>query len=90
MQDYNSNEILNGIYSYCLKSNGLTMLKPEYKKIISQIGIILNISWIIKSLDRPIDIIDESRLTLKQQENKISRKKISWTSQIKKEILTKK
>jgi transcriptional regulator with XRE-family HTH domain len=90
MQDYNSNEILNEIYSYCLKSNRLAMLKSKYKKIITQIGIILNISWIIKSVDRPIDIIDESSSTFKKQEDRSNRKKISWTSQIKKEILTKK
>ena len=66
------------------------MLKSKYKKIITQIGIILNISWIIKSVDRPIDIIDESSSTFKKQKDRSNRKKISWTSQIKKEILTKK
>ena len=90
MQDYNIDEILNNIYSHCLESNGLAKLNENHGKIISQIGIILNISWVIESLKQPIDIIFENdKITKSNNKQKVG-KKISWTNQIKKEILANK
>jgi len=92
MQDYNSNEILEEIYRHCLESNGLAKSTQKHKKIIHQIGIILNMSWILESLNQPIDIIHGSDEFLEINTIKTAdkKKKISWTNQIKDEILANK
>ena len=91
MQGYNPNEILDSIYSSCYKNNGSQLLSKKHKNIIYQIGTILNISWLINSIDSPVDIICQRSTNCARMQNcenyPKSRKKISWTNQIKKDIL---
>ena len=91
MQEYNTNEILEEIYNNCYKSGGSEKLLKKHKSIIYQLGIILNISWIIEAIDKPIDIICQTNTECprnKTCENfPKKRKKISWTNQIRQEIL---
>ena len=88
MQGFNKNEILESIYNNCYKSGGSAKLIKKHQRIIYQIGIILNISWIIESINSPIDIICHLNADCpKCKKLKKKRKKISWTNQIRKEIL---
>ena len=91
MQGYNHQEILNDIYSECYDNNGSIILSDKYKEIIIQIGIILNIKWLIESINNPVDIFCQRSTScpkIKNCENfPKSRKKISWTNQIKEDIL---
>ena len=61
------------------------------KNIIYQIGTILNISWLIEAAENPVDIICQRSTNCPRLNNcenfPKSRKKISWTNQIKEEIL---
>ena len=90
MQDYNKNEILEEIYCNCLKAGGSKELKKKHQRIIYQLGIILNISWIAESINNPVNIICHTNTDCPScsKQNKIT-KKISWTNQIRKEILKK-
>ena len=92
--DLESDEILEEIYSICYKSGGSSTITKKHRNIIYQIGIILNISWILEALDYPVDIICQTSIDCPRQKSceKIStkRRKISWTNQIKQEILTNK
>jgi len=90
MQDYNSNQILEEIYDNCKKSGGTAYLIKKYHNMISQIGIILNISWIIGALDLPVTIIAQAEVEQINKEATAKRKKISWTNQIREEILANK
>ena len=56
-----------------------------YKFLPTQVGIILNISWVIEAIELPVNIIANS-LEIDESADK-GRKKISWTNQIKQEIL---
>ena len=91
MQEYDKNEILEEIYNNCLKSGGTGDLLKKHHKLIHQIGIILNICWIIDSLENPIEIICQSDANCSIHNPKNStpgrNKKISWTNQIKEDIL---
>ena len=88
MQEYNKNQILEEIYLQCFKSGGSIELNKKHKKIILQIGIILNISWIIDSINNPIDIICHTSADCPACESQAKQtKKISWTNQIRKDIL---
>ena len=88
MQDYDKNEILEEIYNNCYRAGGSKELLKKHKRIIYQIGIILNISWIIESIDIPVDIICHLNADCPKCEQLTrKRKKISWTNQIRKEIL---
>ena len=88
MQDYDKNEILEEIYNNCFRYGGSKELLKKHKKIIYQIGIILNISWIIDAIDMPVDIICHLNADCPKCEQLTKkRKKISWTNQIRKEIL---
>ena len=66
-------------------------INNEHHKLIHQIGIILNICWIIDSLENPIEIICQSDANCSIHNPKNStpgrNKKISWTNQIKEDIL---
>ena len=74
----------------CYKSGGSEKLKKKHKKIILQIGMILNISWIIESINNPIDIICHTSADCPACESQTKQmKKISWTNQIRKDILKK-
>ena len=91
MQGYDKDIIVNEIYNWCYKNNGSNVLSNKHKKILFQIGMIFNISWLIESIDNPVDIICQ-RSTNCPRENTCdniqkTRKNISWSSQIKKEIL---
>jgi len=91
MQGYNKNEILEEIYSNCYKSGGSKQLPKKHKRIIFQIGIILNIKWITESADTAVDIICHLNANCPKCEKLTKkRKKISWTNQIRKEILKRK
>ena len=85
MQGYNTEDILNDIYTLCYKNKGSSNLTDSHKKIFTQIGIILNISWVIEAIDLPVNIFASS-LKINESTEK-GRKKISWTNQIKQEIL---
>ena len=91
MQGYNKNEILNGIYENAYLNKGSKNLLDKHKNIIYQIGTILNISWLIDATEQPVDIICQRSTNCPRTENcenyPKSRKKISWTNQIKDEIL---
>ncbi len=91
MQEYDKNEILEEIYNNCLKSGGSGYLLKKHHKIIHQVGIILNICWIIDSLEHPIEIICQSDANCSIHNPKNYKpgkgKKISWTNQIKDDIL---
>ncbi len=67
--------------------------KMKTKLILEQIGTVLNISWIIDSLNYPIDITCQKSTNCPRNEKceniLKTRKKISWVSQIKDEILKK-
>ena len=90
MQEYNKNEILDEIYNNCFKAGGSKELQKKHKRIILQIGIILNISWVIQSIDNPVDIICHTNVDCPACENQAKkRKKVSWTNQVRKEILKK-
>lgn len=94
MQGYNVDEILNEIYSSCYKRDGSMLLSSKHQDIIYQVGNILNISWLIDAIKRPVDIICQRSTSCPRINNcenfPKSRKKISWTNQIKKDILKKK
>ena len=84
----NKNEILEEIYNNCYRAGGSKELLKKHKRIIYQIGVILNISWIIDSVDMPVDIICHLNADCPKCEKLTKkRKKISWTNQIRKEIL---
>ena len=87
-------EILNEIYSFCYKRDGSMLLSTKHQDIIYQVGNILNISWLIDAIKRPVDIICQRSTNCPRINNcenfPKSRKKISWTNQIKKDILNKK
>jgi len=91
MQGHNKHEVLNEIYESCYKDSGSRILTEEHKNIIYQIGTILNISWLIEAADNPVDIICQRSTNCPRLDNcenfPKSRKKISWTNQIKEEIL---
>jgi len=91
MQGYNKHEVLNEIYEGCYKHNGSRILAKKHKNIIFQIGTILNISWLIEAAENPVDIICQRSTNCARLDNcenfPKSRKKISWTNQIKEEIL---
>ena len=91
MQGYNKHEVLNEIYESCYKHKGSRVLADKHKNIIYQIGTILNISWLIEAADNPVDIICQRSTNCPRLDNcenfPKSRKKISWTNQIKDEIL---
>ena len=93
MQEYDKNKILEEIYQSCHESGGSRMLLTKHKNIIYQLGMILNISWIIKAIDKPIDIICQASTDCPRKKpcenNPKKTKKISWTNQIKEEILKK-
>ena len=91
MQGYNKKEILSSIFDDCSNNNGSKILNDKYKRIIYQIGTILNIAWLNDAAERPVDIICQRstncpRITNCENFPK-SRKKISWTNQIKDDIL---
>ena len=85
MQGYNTEDILNDIYTLCYKNKGTTNLTDKHKKMFIQVGIILNISWVIEAIELPVNIIANS-LEIDESTEK-GKKKISWTNQIKQEIL---
>ena len=91
MQGYNKEEILTSIYNDCSDNNGSKILSDKYKKIIYQIGTILNIAWLNDAAESPVDIICQRSTNCPRLENcenfPKSRKKISWTNQIKDDIL---
>ena len=91
MQGHNCEGILNDIYKKCYNNNGLLVLPEKYKKIINQIGVILNIKWLIDAIDNPVDIFCQRSTNCPRINNcenyPKSRKKISWTNQIKEDIL---
>tara|TARA_Y100000590_G_C15653048_1_gene989533 strand:- start:98 stop:1657 length:1560 start_codon:yes stop_codon:yes gene_type:complete len=90
MQEYNKNEILEEIYKQCYEFEGSKELNKRQKKIILQIGMILNISWIIESINNPVDIICHTSADCPACEKQTKQmKKISWTNQVRKEILKK-
>ncbi len=64
------------------------------KNIFIQLGIILNISWLIEAVQNPVDLICQRSTNCSRIENcenfPKSRKKISWSDQIKDDILKKK
>ena len=66
-------------------------LSKKHHQIIYQIGIILNIIWVIDSLENPIEIICQSDANCSIHNPKNStmntNKKITWTNQIKEDIL---
>ena len=91
MQDYDTKQILQEIYNYCYRAGGSKELQKKHKKIINQIGIILNISWILDAIENPVNIICHLNKDCPKCEKLIKkRKKISWTNQIRKEILKRK
>ena len=94
MQGHNKNSLLEEIYETCLNNGGASILSDNHKSIIIQIGIILNIKWIIEATEYPIDIICQQSTNCSRLENceniPKSRKKISWTNQVKEDILNKK
>ena len=53
-------------------------------------GIILNISWIVEALDSPVNIITQAEIEQINKKTTAKRKKISWTNQIREEILANK
>ena len=91
MQGHDKNKILDEIYKNCYNNNGSNILKNKHKEIIYQIGTILNISWLTEAANLPVDIICQRSTNCPRLNNcenfPKSRKKISWTNQIKKEIL---
>ena len=94
MQGHDKNKILMDIYDSCYKNNGSKLLDKKHKEILFQVGIIFNISWLIESIEKPVDIICQRSTDCHRINNcenfPKSRKKISWTNQIKKDILSKK
>tara|TARA_Y100000817_G_scaffold313546_1_gene309903 strand:- start:294 stop:1844 length:1551 start_codon:yes stop_codon:yes gene_type:complete len=91
MQDHETKQILQEIYTYCYNAGGSKELQKKHKKVIYQIGIILNISWILDAIDNPVNIICHLNEDCPKCEKLIKkRKKISWTNQIRKEILKRK
>ena len=92
-QGYNSEQLIKTIYDKALKNNGTFNVDSKIKEILKQIGTVLNISWIMDSLKYPIDITCQKSTNCPRNEkceNIIkTRKKISWVSQIKDEILKK-
>ena len=90
MQDYNSKQILEEIYDNCKQKGGTAYLIKKYHNMISQIGIILNISWIIRALDFPVNILTQAEIEQINKKTTAKRKKISWTNQIREEILSNK
>jgi len=91
MQGHNKHDVLNEIYESCYKHNGSRILAEKHKNIIYQVGTILNISWLIEAAENPVDIICQRSTNCPRLDNcenfPKSRKKISWTNQIKEEIL---
>jgi hypothetical protein len=91
MQGHNRQDLLNEIYEECHKHNGSRILANKHKNIIYQVGTILNISWLIEAAENPVDIICQRSTNCPRLDNcenfPKSRKKISWTNQIKEEIL---
>ena len=91
MQGFDSKTFINNIYDRGSLNNGTYIIDDQVKSTLQKIGIVLNISWIIEALEYPIDITCQRSTNcprLKKCENIIrTRKKISWVSQIKKDIL---
>ena len=79
------------IYNDCYNSKGSKIISNKHKNIIYQIGTILNISWLLDAAETPVDIICQRSTNCQRLNNcenfPKSRKKISWTNQIKDEIL---
>ena len=90
-QGYNSKKFINNIYERASLNNGTYIIDEQVKSTLQKIGIVLNISWIIEALEHPIDITCQRSTNcprLEKCENIVkTRKKISWVSQIKKDIL---
>ena len=94
MQGYSTSDILNEIHESAYINNGSYTLLDEHKNIFIQLGIILNISWLIDAVQNPVDLICQRSTNCSRIENcenfPKSRKKISWSDQIKEDILKKK
>ena len=93
IQGYNAENLNKSIYSECLENGGYVIANKKTKNIISQVGKVLNISWIIESLENPINITCQRSTNCPRDIScdniQKTRKNISWVSQIKKEILEK-
>ncbi len=94
MQGYNVENTLNEIYDSCYKNNGSSLLRKKHKDILLQVGIILNISWLIEAIELPVDVICQRSTDCLRADNcenfPKNRRKISWTNQVKEDILNKK
>ena len=91
MQGHSNDNIIHEIYESCHSNNGSGMLSEANKNILIQIGIILNISWLIEAVQLPVDLICQRSTNCSRINNcenfPKNRKKISWTDQIKDDIL---
>ena len=94
LQGYDVETTLNEIYDSCYLNTGSVLLNKKHKDILLQVGIILNISWLIEAIELPVDVICQRSTNCSRSDNcenfPKSRKKISWTNQVKEEILNKK
>ena len=88
---HNSDTINELIYNDCNKNNGSAIINQNISKELTQLSKISNISWINEALKNPVDIICQRSTNCQRNipcDNTIkTRKKISWVSQIKDEIL---
>ena len=91
MQGYVPDDVLNEIYESAYTNNGSYILSDKFKNIFIQLGIILNISWLIEAVQNPVDLICQRSTNCSRINNcenfPKSRRKISWTDQIKEDIL---
>ena len=88
---YDIDKINKTIYEDCMKNNGASLINNKIYNQLKQTAKIINISWIEKALENPVDIICQRSTSCPRNiscDNTIkTRKKISWISQIKDDII---
>ena len=88
---YNTDVINKSIYEDCMKNNGDSLINDKISAQLKQTAKIINISWMEEALKNPVDIICQRSTSCPRNtscDNTVkTRKKISWISQIKDDII---
>jgi len=83
-----SEELIENLASVIKKNKKASLVKENIKKDLLRIGHLVNISWFIQAIDRPVNIICPTSENCQCIPNKKSVKKISWLNEVKDQIIS--